>query len=222
MSMSFSGKDRQILGTSTWQSDHYMAFTRLSLFHFAPLEGRNLPKNMMKVIKAFKRVFVLWFCLVSSAYGDEKVSSAKIDNYVKLFLSSCRSFCVLAENDMTKKKDKSKKKNTPFYISGANYLSLLNIRKMQDVSGELREAHEAFNEAFIKYVKKELPTMRHRDEFLVTVQRKQLTTSVFSWLNRDNPKSCQDQYERNYNLKFYRRQNQQDPLHLLEDNDVLT
>ena len=64
--------------------------------------------------------------------------------------------------------------------------------------------------------------MRHTDEILATVQRKQLTTSVFSLLNRDNPKSCQNKYERNYNLKFYRRQNQQDPLHLLEDNDVLT
>ena len=64
--------------------------------------------------------------------------------------------------------------------------------------------------------------MRHTDNFLATVQRKQLTTSVFSWLNRDNPKSCQDQYERNYSLKFYTRKNQQDPLNLLEYNDVLT
>ena len=154
---------------------------------------------MTKVIGTFKRVFVLWFCLMSSAYGDEKVSSSKIDNYVKLFLSSCRTLCVFAKNDIKKKNDKPKK-NTPFYISGANYLNLLNIKQMQDVSAELREAHEASDEAFIKYVKKELPTMRHTDEFLATVQRKQLTTSVFSLLNRDNPKSCQNQYERNYNL----------------------
>ena len=96
---------------------------------------------------------------------------------------------------------KKVKKSTPFYISGANYLSLLNMKQMQDVSGELREAHEASDEAFIKYTKKELPTMRHTEEFLATVQRKQLTTSVFSLLNRDNPKSSQNQYERNYNLK---------------------
>ena len=115
---------------------------------------------------------------MSSVYGDDKVSSSKIDNYVKLFLSSCRFLWIFADKGtaMNKKKDsaknKKKKKNPPFYISGANYLSLLNIQKMQDVSGELREAHEAFNEAFIKYVKKELPTMRHTDEFLATVQRK--------------------------------------------------
>ena len=93
---------------------------------------------------------------------------------------------------------------------------------MQDVSGELRDAHEADDEASIKYVKKELPTMRHTDEFLATVQRKQLTTSVFSWLNSDNPKSCQKQYERNYNLKVYRCQDDQDPLNLLQENNVLT
>ena len=91
MSMSFSGKNLQSLGTSTWQSDHYLAFTRLCLFHFAPLEGRNVPESMTEVIAAFKRVFILWFCLMSSVYGDEKVSSSKIDNYVKLFLSSADS-----------------------------------------------------------------------------------------------------------------------------------
>lgn len=64
--------------------------------------------------------------------------------------------------------------------------------------------------------------MRNTYDFLVTIQRKQLTTSVFPLLNRDNPKRCQNQYERNYNLKFYRFRNNQDHLHLLEDNDVLT
>ena len=105
MSMSFSGKDLQSLGTSNWQSDHYLAFTRLCLFHFAPLEGRNVPGSMTKVIGAFKRVFVLWFCLMSSVYGDEKVSSSKIDNYVKLFLSSCRFLWIFADKG-TAKNDK--------------------------------------------------------------------------------------------------------------------
>ena len=93
---------------------------------------------------------------------------------------------------------------------------------MQDVSGELREAHEASDEAFIKYTKNELPTMRHTEEFLATVQRKQLTTSVFSLLNRDNPKISQIEYERNYNLKVYRSGENQDALSLLKGNDVLT
>ena len=112
MSMSFSGKNLQSLGTSTWQSDHYLAFTRLCLFHFAPLEGRNVPESMTEVIAAFKRVFILWFCLMSSVYGDDKVSSSKIDNYVKLFLSSCRFLWIFADKGtaMNKKKDTAKKK----------------------------------------------------------------------------------------------------------------
>ena len=41
MTMSFSGKDPQSLGTTNWQSGHYLAFTRLSLFYFSPL-GSNI------------------------------------------------------------------------------------------------------------------------------------------------------------------------------------
>ena len=72
---------------------------------------------MTEVISAFKRVFILWFCLMSSVYGDDKVSSSKIDNYVKLFLSSCRFLWIFADKGtaMNKKKDTAKKKSEEKY-----------------------------------------------------------------------------------------------------------
>ena len=32
-------KDKKKLSTANWQSDHYLAFTWVSLFHFSPLDG---------------------------------------------------------------------------------------------------------------------------------------------------------------------------------------
>ena len=87
--------------TSNWLSDHYLTFTRLSLVHFAPfdnmidlLPSKNENDNMCNVakahmLKASNGVCVLWFCLISHMLADEKVSSTIVDNYVKLFLSSC-------------------------------------------------------------------------------------------------------------------------------------
>ena len=59
MSMAFSGKENNI-GTAGWQSLHCVAFTRLSLYHFSPLDGGlDPPVEKVEVIKQFKRVRVV-------------------------------------------------------------------------------------------------------------------------------------------------------------------
>ena len=211
-SMPFSGKDKQSLGTSSWQSDHYLAFTRLSLFHFAPLDAPDTPKDIVRVIAAFKRVRVLWFCLMASIFCEETVPSSRIDNYVKLFLSSCRILNIafsVNETDGKQKEKKGKgmnarKTKAPFFTSGSNYLSLLNLENMIQDSGDLKETYEGLDEGYIQMLKRELPTMRHTTEFLATVLRKLLVTGFFSLLNKDNPNGQQTEYNRNYNIKIYR------------------
>lgn len=92
LSMSFSGKDKQELGTANWQSDHYLAFTRLSLFHFGTLEGMEIPEERKQVLQTFKRLHVVWFCLMSSVFTDDpgsKVTPTRINDLVKVFLTSC-------------------------------------------------------------------------------------------------------------------------------------
>jgi hypothetical protein len=91
--MSFSGKDDQNLGTANWQSDHYLSFTRISLFHFGSLEKDiSIPPGMEEVVKSFKRMRVLWFCLMSSLLSEQKLKKGRIGNLVRLFLSACREF----------------------------------------------------------------------------------------------------------------------------------
>lgn len=98
MSMSFSGRDESKIGTASWQSDHYSAFSRLSLVHFGSLDRISVPGDKTKAFKVFKNVRVLWFCLMASIFADEKVSSNRVDNLVKLFLTACKNF-----NDQTEK-----------------------------------------------------------------------------------------------------------------------
>ena len=38
LAMKFSDTEKKTIGTANWQSDHYLAFTRVSLFHFSALD----------------------------------------------------------------------------------------------------------------------------------------------------------------------------------------
>ena len=101
-------------------------------------------------------------------------------------------FVYWSNTSAVKKQEKSKKKavkkpKAPFYVSTVNFLSLLNISSMMEDFGSLRDCWESTEEAYIQKVKRELKTMRHTDDFIVTTLRKLLSTSVFSVLNKDNP-----------------------------------
>ena len=355
LAMSYSGKkDDHNLGTANWLSDHYLGFTRLSLYHFGPLDGSiNLPEGKKKVLAAFRKMRVLWFCLMSNMLAEEIVPVKKIDNLVKLFLSSCRTLCLLtgteslgsacsgecvgrrpknkessssssaSENEIesttpvmkTKKrkrkeiltectlptsKKKSKNKNTkkrqrkespnnskisaserhlkkkrkegevlednssseheiisvrktkkrereeipkdtnlaarknkakkklvkklkaPFYVSTVNFLSLLNIWSMIEHFGSVRDCWESTEEAYIQKVKKELKTMRHTDNFIVSTLRKLLSTSVFSVLNKDNPHNDKVKYKRTCNFKIYSCNKDENPESILKRNKMVS
>ena len=99
--MAFSGKENNI-GTAGWQSLHYVAFTRLSLYHFAPMDGDlDSPDEKFEVCRQFKRVRVVWFCLVSHLLTEDDIPSMRIDHYVKLFLSACRRFWLTSHDELT-------------------------------------------------------------------------------------------------------------------------
>ena len=54
--MSFTYLDQKQLGPSSLQSDHYLAFTHVSLFHFSCLESQNVPDGSRRGINVFKRL----------------------------------------------------------------------------------------------------------------------------------------------------------------------
>ena len=92
---------------------------------------------------------------------------------------------------------------------------------MQDDSGELRKTYEAWDEKFIKKVKKEVTTMRHTDQFLVTVLGKLLCTDMLKLLNKDNPNSNQPHYQTTPDFKIYKYGKYPNPCKVVEDNDIM-
>ena len=156
--MKFTDMEKKNLGTANWQSDHYLAFTRVSLFHFSPLDNGDITDPLDKqLIRSFRSMRVTWFCFISHIFAEEEVPTETINVLVQLFLSSCRRFWVLGErnhanqstdgstsskNSMLGKKrklddGKLKKQSIPFYVSKANFFSLLNIGDMIEQSGTM-------------------------------------------------------------------------------------
>ncbi len=229
---SFSGKDDDNIGTAGWQSKHYVSFTRASLYHFGPIDGvLKAPDTKNEVVKQFTRVRVVWFCLVSHILGKDSVPSSRIDHYVKLFLSSCRRFWQSVEDNITgdevdaeedgdhekvtgSKKRKNEKNKTetpkkkrkgsgPFFVTGANYLSMLNTAGTIAYSGDIGGSWEGIHESYIQLPKRELDTFRHTVEFLATTLKKVLCKSVFRNINEGNPHSCDENYARTFDLRIY-------------------
>ena len=135
--MSFTNLDQTQLGTSSWQSDHYLAFTRVSLFHFSCLESRNVPDGSRRGIMVFMSYESFGFCLISRLFTNIPVPPSVIQLYVKIFLSSCYRFSHLTEQSSShdqlssgnkRKRDQSyaKKKSKalkPFYTTTFNYFT---------------------------------------------------------------------------------------------------
>ncbi len=82
-SMKFTDMDNKNLGTANWQSDHYLAFTWVSLFHFSPLDKGDIASNLDKhLVLAFRSMRVTWFCLISHIFAEEKVATETINVFV--------------------------------------------------------------------------------------------------------------------------------------------
>ena len=95
--MSFTNLNQKQLGTSSWQSDHYLAFTHVLLFHFSCLKSQNVPDGSRRGIQVFKRLRVIWFCLISRLFTNIAVPPSVIELYVKISLSSCYRFSLVTE-----------------------------------------------------------------------------------------------------------------------------
>ena len=124
--MSFTNLDQKQLDTSSWQSYHHLAFTRVLLFHFSCLESQNVPDGSRRGIKVFKRLRVIWFCLISRLFTNIAVPPSVIGLYVKSFLFLCYRFSLLTEqsssHDQVSSGNKRKRVSSKKKGKGTNHL----------------------------------------------------------------------------------------------------
>ena len=210
--MPFSGEGKNDIGHGNWQSDHCLAFTRISLFQLADLDGDTsgvfYPTQLNRVIASLRRMRVVWFCLVSNMFCDVGFTSTnRVDHLIRMFLSSCKDFS-----------EHSKEAGcSPFYADQSNIFSLLNCPSIIKRYGSLPGIWEGEDEAFVKCVKAEISTMRYRTSHLLSLLVKLLQTKTLNHLNQSNPFDKCKAYGRTNNVRIYARgRNCQDPSMILD------
>lgn len=217
--MDFSAKkDKKCTyGTKGWMSRHCVGFSRISLIQYSFLDDisdLNPPEGYSDVIASFRRMAVVWFCLVANVFADVPAPARRIDHLVRLFLSSCLEF-----HEEGKNSDKA-----PFFIESPNYHSLLNCFEMLNKFGSLRYLWEGLDEKFIKYIKHEISILRRDTSHLKLLLKKFFRTSVLRDFNMNNPLQYVEKYYKRTNFKVYKRINNiiEEPSHVLEKEDVIT
>ena len=195
--MMFSGEAKNDIGPANWQSDHCLAFTRISLFQFADLDGMSglvRPSQLNRVIASFKRMRVVWFCLVSNMFCDlDYISIDFVEHLIRMFLSCCKDFSEHSSDDRL----------DPFFSSQSNIFSLLNCPAIIKKYGSLSGIWEGEDEAFIRSVKSEISTMRYQTSHLKSLLVRLLQTKTLNYLNRNNPLDKSKVYARTNHVRVY-------------------
>jgi hypothetical protein len=189
--------------TVGWMSNHHASFTRISLFQYSVLDYLPHPEAFNEVIREFRRLVVVWFCVVANGFGDDDVPAMRIDHLVCYFLTCCRRYHKVAKNGDRKK---------GFYENCTNFFSLLNCKELIEMFGSLRYLWEGDDEHFIKYIKAELATLRHSTTSLKNLLQKVLCSLVLNDLNESNPLREGTVYSRTGDFKVYRKLNHPDDI----------
>ena len=197
VSMRFSGKDNDIVGTAKWVSKNCVAFVRMSLYYFSFLDvllaRHDLSPETVVGLKAYRKMVVSFYLLISYMFDDDykalNKTDEKIEHYVRLYLSACRYFDMNARttndseaNNRPKKSDDSR----AFFLSKQNLLSLLELPRSIQQFGHIAGMYEGSNEGYVRYLKREMSVMMHNDEFLERIVTKTARTRFLEVLMKDN------------------------------------
>ena len=209
--MSFSGEKQNDIGHASWQSDHCLAFTRISLFQFADIDGMfgdMCPTELNRVIASFKRMRVVWFCLVSNMFCDMAfISTNRVDHLIRMFLSCCKDFSEHSKEACC----------DPFFAAQSNIFSLLNCPATIKKYGSLGGIWEGEDKAFVRCVKSEISTMPYQTSHLLSLLARLLRTKTLNYLNQDNPLDKCKLYSRTTNVKVYsKRRSCEEPTMILD------
>jgi hypothetical protein len=197
--------ENESISTSGWQSAQYVAFSRLSLVYFGLVEDFEDIDNQK--LKAFQQVFVLWFLLISTLFTENICNSQLVDEYVRLFLSSCVCFGAVTRNDAKSSsmtKGKRNKDESVFFRDTSNYFSLLNLKHLIDRFGSPRNLWEGEREKFIKYVKAEMNTICQSETYMSGVLNNLLRTHCLHNFMRDNHYYHEQKTSKTRDFKIYK------------------
>lgn len=207
--------DKEAITTTSWQSDQYLAFSRMSLVYFGLLEEYSDELDDAQ-INAFQQVFVLWFMLLSALFNENKPNSRLVDDCVRLFLSACIYYGETTIQVVSDKKTKGRSKGkaalkkkgrskgkAAFFEDTTNYFSLLNLKLLIERFGSIRMLWEGEREKFIKYIKREMTTICATESYMPNVLNKFLRTNQMNELLKTNQLHEEMNYTKTRNFTVY-------------------
>ena len=201
----FSASDK--FATVGWQSDQYLAFARLSLVYFGYIDDFKdcLDNN---AYHAFRQMIVAWNLVISSLFTEDVCDAYKVDNYVKLFLTSCVTFGCHTKSEVTNENKRVKSKNkAAFFDKTTNYFSLLNFPQLILRYKNIHALWEGEREKYIKFAKRFLFSMSSSDTYLPHVLQKMLQQHCLEYLVEGNIHYNKKQYSRTEQYKIYANHN---------------
>ncbi len=191
-----------------WQSDHYLAFTRVSLYHFASLDQRDITSKLDKqIVLAFWSMRVTWFVLflifllkkpflqrqsmscwgffyhLAEDFGFLEKGTVKING----LMGSQNQIKVAKKERLMTTNQIKPPKNHPILSMSARLISWVFWTYLKWLSNRKLESWEGDNESYIQNVKREISTMKHNEHYLKTILTKILRTEVLDYFNKDNP-----------------------------------
>ena len=206
--MKFSGKDGKI-GTAKWVSKNCVGFVRMSLYSFnyldVLLERDGISDETKKGLKAYRKMIVMFYLLVSYIFDEEYKSSCvrdeKVDHYVRIFLSSCRQFDHITRAKRLEGNQKDAQKS--FFLSKGNFLSLLGLSGTIMRFGPVSGMYEGTNEGFVRQLKREMSVVMHNDEFLTRILTKTARSQFLEKMVDGNRFSSGNSYTRLNSIPVY-------------------
>ena len=187
---SFSGDQYT---TGGWIAENYLAFSRLICIIFS--EVRNICRNEVRGIDEYDCMIQSFSGMVSRLMTKKCVCIDELEDYIKLFLSSCSRFATETNVGATS--------DIPFWYSKANFLCLLNLPEQIKRYGPLHLYWEGSRERYIQNVKPSMKNMRTSASYLVTKMEQIQSDSLINHTLHEHFWVRQKQYNRYHHYRTY-------------------
>ena len=193
---SFNGGEQYTTGG--WIAETFLGYARLSCI--LPIKTILYLKSENKLaIKEYQIMIQAMYALIARLMSSA-CTSLEINEYTKLFLSSCDHFDTLFY-------ESNKETHKPFWTT-ANFLSLLNLPTQIDQFGSLRLHWEGIYERYIQHVKPHLKNMRNSTSFMVQKLQEIHSHNFMEYVIMNRLKDCKKKYNRFRHTHLYGSENE--------------
>jgi hypothetical protein len=127
-----------------------------------------------------------------------------VDDYIRLFLSSCVCYGMSTKNTKYHSHKKGKRGKAAFFKDTSNYFSLLNLKSLIERFGSLRNFREEKGKKIIKFIKAEMNTICDTETYMPCVLNSLLCMHCLNNFMKDNQHNQEPKMSKMRDFKLYK------------------